>query len=217
MASRSAVPTWLEVHSEEVPVYSMATDLIRTRRILALAAAITIGTVSAAGAAVTSYIAHLDGASESPPVASGGIGSAQVDVDPVAHTMRVRASFTGLTGLTTNSHIHGPTAVAGAGTAGVATTTPTFPGFPAGVTSGIYDNTFDMTLASSYNAAFIAANGGTPATAEAALFQAIADGKAYHNIHSSFASGGEIRGFLLPLEPTPTNPATWGRIKSLYR
>jgi CHRD domain-containing protein len=198
-------------------VHSVATRLIRTRRILAVVAAITIGPVSAAGAAVVSYIASLDGPSESPPVASSGIGSAQVDIDAVAHTMRVRASFAGLTGNSTNSHIHAPTAVAGAGTIGVATTTPTFPGFPSGVTFGIYDNTFDMTLASSYNAAFVTANGGTPALAEAALFQAIADGKAYYNIHSSFASSGEIRGFLQPLDPTPTNPATWGRIKSLYR
>jgi CHRD domain-containing protein len=198
-------------------VHSLATQLNRPCRILAVVAAITIGTVTAANAAVVSYIAFLDGASESPPVVTPGIGTSQVDVDAVAHTMRVRISFTGLTGTTTACHIHGPTVVAGTGTASVMTTTPTFLGFPGGVTSGIYDNTLDMTLSSSYNPSFITANGGTTALAEAALFAAIAAGKAYVNVHSTFRPGGEIRGFLSPFDPTPTNATTWGRIKTLYR
>ena len=69
---------------------------------------------------------------------------------------------------------------------------------PAGVTSGTYFHTFDTSLASSFNPAFINANGGTPATAEATLFAAISDGKAYLNIHTSLYPGGEIRGFLTP-------------------
>jgi hypothetical protein len=112
--------------------------------------------------------------------------------------MRVQATFSGLTGNTTASHIHAPTAAAGTGTAGVATTTPTFTGFPTGVKAGTYDHTFDMTLASSYNPAYITANGGSPATAFIAFKAAVAAGKSYLNIHSSFAAGGEIRGFLLP-------------------
>ena len=82
------------------------------------------------------------------------------------------------------------------GTVGVATPTPTFPAFPSGVTSGTYDTTFDMTLASSYNASFVTASGGTVAGAEAALFAGMSDGKAYFNIHTTFAPSGEIRGFL---------------------
>lgn len=196
---------------------SVATRSSRPRLVLAILAALAIGIGSAAQAAVLSYHADLDGPSESPPVASPGIGTAQVDVDNVAHTMRLRTNFTGLIGTTTASHIHGPTAVAGAGTASVATTTPSLVGFPLGVTSGSCDITLDMTLASSYRAGFITANGGTPATAEVALFQAIADGKAYLNIHSTFAPGGEIRGFLLLFNPTPTHATTWGRVKSLYK
>ena len=91
--------------------------------------------------------------------------------------------------------IHAPTAVAGTGTAGVATTLPTFPGFPAGVTLGAYDQTFNMLLASSYNPAYITNNGGTTASAFLALRNAIASGRAYLNIHSSMFLGGEIRGF----------------------
>jgi hypothetical protein len=72
---------------------------------------------------------------------------------------------------------------------------PTFPLFPTGVTSGTYDQTFDMLLASSYNPNFINSNGGSTATAQAALFSAIFDGKAYLNIHTTEFGGGEIRGF----------------------
>lgn len=163
------------------------------------------------------YEAQLLGTSESPPNASPATGYAEVDLDDVAHTMRVQVWFSGLLGTTSASHIHAATAVAGTGTAGVATVTPTFTGFPSGVTAGTYDHTFDMTSASSYNGPFVTANGGTAATAEAALFAAIAAGKAYLNVHSSVFTGGEIRGFLLPFNPTPAARPTWGRIKTLYR
>ena len=67
-------------------------------------------------------------------------------IDDAAFTMRVESTFSGLTGITTASHIHCCTAVASTGTAGVATQTPSFVGFPLGVTSGTFDSTFDMTL-----------------------------------------------------------------------
>ncbi len=148
------------------------------------------------------FVANLSGPAEAPPNASPGSGFTTVTIDPTAHTMRVQVTFGGLVAGVTAAHIHGPTAVAFTGTAGVATTTPTFPGFPGGVTSGSYDVTFDMTLSSSYNPAFITANGGTPLSAEAVLFSAIMDGRAYLNIHSSTFPAGEIRGFLVPV-PEP--------------
>jgi hypothetical protein len=118
--------------------------------------------------------------------------------------MRVRASFTGLLGTTTASHIHACTDPPGVGTAGVATQTPSFSGFPLGVTSGTYDHTFDMTLASSYNPAYVTAHGGTAAAAEAALATCLTAGGAYYNIHSNLYPAGEIRGFLLGVvSPTP--------------
>jgi hypothetical protein len=149
-------------------------------------------------AAPISFIAFLDGASEAPPVPTPGFGFTTVTIDDVAHTMRVEASFSDLIGTTTVAHIHCCVATPfdTSLTAGVATTTPTFPGFPVGVTSGTYDTTFDMTLASSYNPTFITNNGGTTASAEAALFLGIVQGRAYLNIHSTFRPGGEIRGFL---------------------
>ena len=172
---------------------------IGLRSVLAAGAALAI--TGAAGAQVTTYRVFLNGPSEVPPNPSPGIGVGQVDVDAVAHTMRVQVTFSGLLGTVTACHIHAPTVNPFVLTAGVATPVPTFPGFPSGVTSGAYDMTFDTTMASSFNPAFVTANGGTPASAEAALFQAMADGKSYLNIHSSMFGGGEIRGFLLPCYP----------------
>ncbi len=175
----------------------------------ACAAIIACGAASTAQAAVVSYQADLTGPAESPPNASPATGVSFVDIDPVAHTMRVRIDFMGLVAGNTAAHIHGPTAVAGAGTAAASTTVPTFVGFPTGATSGSFDATLDMTLASSYRAGFITASGGTTALAEAVLFQSIADGTAYVNVHSSIFPGGEIRGFL-SLVPSPGAGALLG-------
>ena len=196
---------------------TLLTRLFGPGAFLALVVSFAVGASSAAHAAVVSYTVSLSGPNESPVNASPGVGTGLVEVDAVAHTMHVHVAFSGLTGTTTASHIHAATVVAGAGTAGVATTTPTFAGFPLGVTSGTYDITLNTTLASSYNPAYVTAHGATTTQAEADLFQAIADGKAYLNIHSSQFGGGEIRGFLVPTPGTPATPGTWGRIKSSYR
>ncbi len=143
------------------------------------------------------YAARLSGPDENPSNNSTGVGFAKITLDFDLFTMRVEAQFDALEGTVTASHIHAPTAVPFSGTAGVATQTPSFTGFPTGVTSGTYDHTFDLTLASSYNPAFIAANGGTISTASNALFAALAQGRAYLNIHTSAFPGGEIRGFLV--------------------
>lgn len=162
------------------------------------------------GASPMTFSAVLNGASEQPPNASPGAGFATVIFDIDAHTMRVSANFSGLVGTTTAAHIHCCTALAGAGTAGVATTTPNFPGFPLGVSSGAYDNLFDMTLASSYNPSFVNnLGGGNIATAEAILLQSMLDGKTYFNIHTSAFPGGEIRGFLQQV-PEPQSLALAG-------
>ncbi|MBY0111725.1 MAG: CHRD domain-containing protein [Phycisphaerales bacterium] len=165
-------------------------------KIALMAAVGVVGLAAASQGAVTTYFANLSGPAESPVNNSPGIGTARVDYDDVAHTMRVRVTFSGLTGNVTACHIHGATATAFAGTAGVATPTPTFPGFPSGVKAGSYDNTLNLTLAASWNAAYITANGGSPGSAEAAFVAALNANKTYLNIHSSTFGGGEIRGFL---------------------
>lgn len=163
-----------------------------------------------AAAVTLSFSAILTGPAEAPPNASPGTGTALVTIDGVAHTMRVEVSFGGLDGLTTASHIHvidGPGDANLADTVGpVATTVPSFVGFPLGVTSGSMDQTYDMTSAGSYRAAFITDSGGTTAAAEFQLFDAIIDGRAYLNLHSDAFHAGEIRGFLQAV-PEPSTYA----------
>lgn len=168
-----------------------------------LAAAAFILTPTAAPAAVTVLTADLRGGAENPPVVTDGTGFGIVTIDDVMNTLRVQVFFSGLEGLTTASHIHCCTPPTG--NAGVATQLPSFAGFPLGVSEGTYDQTFDMTLASSFNQAFIDANGGTVDSARAALFGGILDGLAYLNVHSTFSARGEIRG---QLNAVP-EPGTW--------
>jgi hypothetical protein len=168
---------------------------------LLIGGALALATASPAFAVTVVYTAVLSGPNESPANASPGTGSATVTFDLVANTMDVNVIFAGLSAANTASHIHCCTAVAGTGTAGVATTTPTFTGFPSGVTSGTYDHTFDMLAASSYNPSFVTAHTDV-AGAYSFLRAGIGAGKAYLNIHTPVFPGGEIRGFLQPV-PEP--------------
>lgn len=161
-----------------------------------------------AAAHVTQYSAVLDGLSEIPQNASPGVGFATITVDFDFLTMRVEASFSGLIGNTAAAHIHCCTLIPGSANVGVATQTPTFSGFPSGVTSGTYDHTFDMALASSYNASFVTAKGGV-SNAFDAMTAGMNSGNAYFNIHSSAFPGGEIRG-LLHAVPEPQTYALLG-------
>ncbi|MFT3788040.1 MAG: CHRD domain-containing protein [Tepidisphaeraceae bacterium] len=183
---------------------------MRIRSLLITAIASTALLSSHVSAHEHVFTAVLDGPSEAPANASPGTGFATVTLDLDLITMRVEATFTDLTGTTTASHIHGPTAVAGAGTAGVMTMTPSFTGFPLGVTSGSIDQTYDLTTAAAYNPAFITASGGTVSDALNNLINTFESGKAYLNIHTTTFGGGEIRGFLIEQVPEPTSFAALG-------
>lgn len=152
----------------------------------------------AAQAQTITFVATLDGPSEATPNSSPATGTATITYDGTAKTLRVQANYSGLTAAVSGAHIHAATAVAFTGTAGVATRTPTFLDFPTG-TSGTYDHTYDLTVAGSYNPAFVTASGGIP-QAETNLLQSMLSGKAYFNIHTANFPGGEIRGFLVPLD-----------------
>src|SRR5690242_7526429 len=119
-----------------------------------------------AHAAIITYQAVLSAANENPPVPSLGTGIAVVTINDIANEMRVQVDFSGLTSGVTSAHIH--CCAVPPANAMVATTTPTFTGFPIGVMFGSYDNTFDLLSANSYNPAFVTAQGGL-ANARAAL------------------------------------------------
>jgi hypothetical protein len=150
----------------------------------------------ASHASTISLFANLTGPNESPPNASPGIGTATVVLDTTAHTFFVSATFSGLLGTTTASHIHCCTTLPGVGTAGVATQVPAFIGFPLGVTSGSFSNTFSLLDSATYNPAFLTSFGGSIASADAAFEAGLLGGTTYYNIHTSVVPGGEIRGFL---------------------
>lgn len=158
-----------------------------------------IGVAPVGEAAPITFTAVLDGASENPPNASPGTGSATVIIDldtalSTVGTMRVMAEFENLNGVTTAAHIH--CCIAPPGNIGVATQTPSFVGFPLGVTAGSFDQTFDLAEPGTFSAAFLGANGGTAEGAAAALIAGLQAGQAYFNIHTSVVPAGEIRGFL---------------------
>ena len=178
----------------------MRCDLLKT---VAVASLLLVGRMGQS--AIIEYEAFLSGANEPPSGnSSPGTGFADVLFDSVAQTLEVKVTFSNLEAGTTASHIHAPTSAPFTGAAGVATTTPTFPGFPLGVTSGTYDHTLNLTDLASYNPAFVTANGGTAASAEAALIAAMNAGKSYLNIHTSQFPGGEISGYLVVPESSST-------------
>jgi hypothetical protein len=168
----------------------------------ALLVVLSLAAVPVSQAAILLFEADLAGSNEFPANASPGTGSASVEIDTVLRTLRLEVEFSGLLGLTSASHIH---CCALPGTnAGVATQLPSFVGFPLGVTAGSYALDFDMSLASSWNPAFITAQGGTPLSAFEALVANMGAGRTYVNIHTNLFSGGEIRGNLQKVsEPTP--------------
>jgi len=169
---------------------------------IALLVGIVVMLGSPAFASTIVYKVTLD-QNEAPPTGSTGTGTATIIFDTTAHTMFIDIVFSGLLGTTTASHVHCCTPSPGSGSAGVATTTPSFLGFPLGVTSGTFTTTLDLTQASSYNPAFVTSEGGI-ANAENSLLTGAAAGEEYLNIHTSRNPGGEIRGFLVAA-PEPSS------------
>jgi hypothetical protein len=183
-------------------------------RILLLSSLVAIAAQSMAHEMI--YVGTLSGLQEAPQNASAGTGTVRYTFDLDMFTMRVQATFSGLTGTVTASHLHVGN---GPGTnGGVASMTPSYSAFPTGVTSGTYDRTFDMTVASNWNAAFVTANGGTLSTAFNTLIARLDAGRGYHNIHTSAVPSGEIRADLTPVpEPATMTVLGLGLVAALRR
>jgi hypothetical protein len=158
-----------------------------------------LASASAANAAVIIYNTHLFGSNETPPNASTAVGFSQVIIDDTLNTLTVDETFQGLSLPAAAAHIHCCVAPGVIGSVAVP-----FVGFPA-ATSGIYSHAFDLTLTSTYAGGFLAAHGGTAASAEAALLAGLASGLAYANIHNANFPVGEIRGQLAAVP----EPAAW--------
>jgi hypothetical protein len=140
-----------------------------------MAAALAVAAlVNPARATVHNLTAILDGLQETPPVATPATGFATMTLDDSTNMFTLSGTFQNLIGTTTNAHVHGPAPI----------------GTPAGVLFGI---TFDPGVTSgnfSFNGVITASQA-----------QSILDDMTYINIHSTFRTGGEIRGQILP-EPS---------------
>ncbi|MEB3123711.1 MAG: PEP-CTERM sorting domain-containing protein [Snowella sp.] len=125
-----------------------------------------------------------------------GTGTGSMTYDDGFNTLRLQATFSGLSGNVTVAHLHGITAQPGTGTASVIVPSgSSLPNFPTGATFGTYDQTFDLGSDSTYRAAFLTANNNSPDDARDSLIASFDAGTTYFNIHSTTFTGGEIRAF----------------------
>src|SRR6266853_5649616 len=136
---------------------SLCVSAMRSVSLLLASIGLVTQLVPNAYAATVTLVAKLAGANESPPTGSPGTGQAAIVLDTALNTMNVAVLFSGLRSGTTASHIHCclPFPFQSGVNVGVATTTPTFPGFPLGVTAGSYSRSFNLLDAATYNQAFI--------------------------------------------------------------
>lgn len=160
----------------------------------------TLALLAAAGASQASVVRYA--ANLAPETAGAtGSGTAFLDYDTSSHEIHFVVDWAGLSGLTTVAHVHCCVATPGTGTASVAVTPGTLPGFPKDLHAGHYEATVDLDETASFTTAFITGSGGTADLARQRLIAAFSNGTAYLNIHSSTFNGGEIRGFLAVPEP----------------
>jgi hypothetical protein len=155
--------------------------MARFSRGLALGGALLLVS-SGANALSYTVTALLDGLQEVPVVVTTGTGSLTGTYDDVTNVLTWSGSFSDLIGTSTDAHFHGPAAVGvSAGVQVHMTAAGGGDTFPLGVTSGSFSGTATLT-----------------ATQETQLLA----GLWYANIHSSFRTGGEIRGQVLAV-PVP--------------
>lgn len=112
---------------------------------------------------------------------AAGSGTAKVILDTVADTIVSTVSFSGLSGDTTEAHIHGPTAVA------FVTPGNVIVNYAPSLKLGVKADSFTQ-----------------QDTIPTGLQDALTAGKAYVNIHTSTFLEGEILGFFTPC-PTTTS------------
>jgi len=144
----------------------------------------------------TIYTATLLGSNEVPPTGSPATGFGTFILN--GNLFSISESFTGLVAPASAAHIHccAPVGV----NAIVAIPFTPFPN----TTSGTFNTTVDLSLAGTYDPAFITLEGGTVALAEAGFIAALNGGTTYANIHNATFPGGEIRG-QIQVVPEPSS------------
>jgi hypothetical protein len=145
---------------------------------LACAAAFAL-VPAVASATMFHFTASLDASQEVPANPSTATGTATVTFDDTTNLLSWTISYSGLTGTSTDAHFHGPAA----------------PGVNAGVRVPI-PHTDGLTADTLIGSAVISNAFATELFAE--LW--------YINIHSTFRTGGEIRGQVLAV-PAPASAA----------
>jgi hypothetical protein len=129
-----------------------------------LAAAFTVGCLSAASAATIDFRATMSGKAEVPPTTTTGSGDVLATLDTASKKLSYTMTYVGLSGPATAAHFHGP-AAAGAN-AGVVVPIGTNPPSPS---------TGSVTLTD-------------------AQMTDLEAGNWYANVHTEANKGGEIRG-----------------------
>jgi hypothetical protein len=171
---------------------AVSTWMSRGAQLLA-AAGLAAALAAPAQASVLRYVGNF---ADETGTGSAGTGYAVALFDTLTNIITYNVAFSGLGTGVTIAHVHCCTPNPGVGNVGVASPTPSFPGFPTGVTSGSYMMSFDLDNAPSWNGAFITNNGGSTASAIPVLLSGLATGRAYFNIHTQQFGGGEVRAVM---------------------
>jgi hypothetical protein len=174
---------------------------------LAFAAASLIAVSTAqAQTADNQWRAVAAGALESPANDSPAFSVTTFELSP-SNMLMIDMPFRDLQGTTTGAHIHCCVGTEFTGNTAIAVP---FTEFPTGVKSGDFSAAIDLTKDESFDAAFLASNGGSAESARTALLAGINAHEAYLNIHTDMHPSGEIRGWLVAA-PIP-EPASWAML-----
>lgn len=139
---------------------------------------------------ILTYQATLSGAQRVPPTGSLATGFATVSIDLATDLLTLDMSWNGLATNPIGGHLHCCAPFDLSGLLAI-----NFPAFPS-VTSGIYSQTVNLSLAATYFVNFFNAHGATVTQARADLLAGLAAGTAYVDINNATFPNGEIRGNL---------------------